>query len=562
MGFDEGGTMRAAILGLLAMGCGEVVPCEGLDFDADGVCDAEAVDWSADAQIPPGGRPNLYGYDDATLAEAYQAGMQLAYAWPNPNTGLLVPFRPIDVFLEDPGNAAASSLVRTTLGFGSYDEFYDWMGLARFPAEPVPGLPTPEGQAPGDPVGATVIDTPHGEGLTFSCATCHTSTVFGRPVLGLSNRRVRANAIFSLAADIAGDLSPAMFQQIFDATDEETALFARNQTSLEAVGAKKPAVLGLDSAVAQVGLSLGKRADDAHASFSSEAEAAPAFSELETLVAESKPPVWWNLRYKTRWSVDGNQVSGNPTVYSIVANELGRGTDLVDLRAWFEDNRAEVELFTAAMFAVEAPRWVDWFGPDSLDLEAAQAGEALYGEHCADCHGTYTKDWTDGSTVELAYHPNTPSLDVGTDPQRRDAAERLHGRLNQLAIHTDSGSTFERVEGYVPPPLDGIWARYPYLHNNAVPTLCDLLRPPEERPDSFVQGPAGDPSTDFDADCVGYPTGDAIPASWLDDEEAGFDTTVPGLSNQGHDAMLRDAGGAWVLSDADRAALVAFLKTL
>ena len=77
-----------------------------------------------------------------------------------------------------------------------------------------------------------------------------------------------------------------------------------------------------------------------------------------------------------------------------------------------------------------------------------------------------------------------------------------------------------------------------------------------------MQGPAGDPSTDFDADCVGYPTGDAIPASWLDDEEAWFDTTVPGLSNQGHDAMLRDAGGAWVLSDADRAALVAFLKTL
>ena len=37
-------------------------------------------------------------------------------------------------------------------------------------------------------------------------------------------------------------------------------------------------------------------------------------------------------------------------------------------------------------------------------------------------------------------------------------------------------------------PLDGIWLRAPYLHNGSVPTLRDLLRPPDERPVVFYRG--------------------------------------------------------------------------
>jgi hypothetical protein len=35
--------------------------------------------------------------------------------------------------------------------------------------------------------------------------------------------------------------------------------------------------------------------------------------------------------------------------------------------------------------------------------------------------------------------------------------------------------------------LDGIWLRAPYLHSGSVPTLRDLLRPPEERPKVFFR---------------------------------------------------------------------------
>jgi hypothetical protein len=35
---------------------------------------------------------------------------------------------------------------------------------------------------------------------------------------------------------------------------------------------------------------------------------------------------------------------------------------------------------------------------------------------------------------------------------------------------------------------DGVWLRAPYLHNGAVPTLRDLLRPPKDRPTTFYRG--------------------------------------------------------------------------
>ena len=36
-------------------------------------------------------------------------------------------------------------------------------------------------------------------------------------------------------------------------------------------------------------------------------------------------------------------------------------------------------------------------------------------------------------------------------------------------------SRLEPQDGYVPPPLDGIWATPPFLHNGSVPTLEALL---------------------------------------------------------------------------------------
>jgi mono/diheme cytochrome c family protein len=523
----------------------------GLDEDGDGVCDGDAVDWSDGASIAPGtDRSNIYGLAPDDLAAVRERGIQHSFVWPVDVTGLLIPYRPLDAYMEDPANAGAVALLRDQLGFGSFEEFYDWLGLARYPE---PGgfdeLPIPDGMAPGDAVGAAVLDTEWGEGLTFSCAACHTSTLFGHTIFGMSNRRARANAVFLLAGELTQTLTPDAFQSLTDATDEERALYERTLDNYGAVGAKEPEVLGLDTAVAQIGLSLGRRADDPWATFSDAAEADPDFTDLETFVADSKPAVWWTLRYKTRWLSDGALVSGNPMVYNLLANELGRGTDLHALSDWLTRDQKALDELTVAVFATEAPRWEAFF-PGTLDLAQAQAGQVLFDAYCATCHGTYEKDWEADDpfrTTAVTYHAQTPVVDVGTDGQRTEGDFGYTERLNQLQILQDSGSRFVTEDGYVPPPLDGIWARYPYLHNNSVPTLCELLSPAEQRTTTFYQGPADDPATDFDAECVGYPVGDAIPAAWQSDTDAHFDATVPGLRNVGHEDMLQDGDGAWVL---------------
>ena len=58
------------------------------------------------------------------------------------------------------------------------------------------------------------------------------------------------------------------------------------------------------------------------------------------------------------------------------------------------------------------------------------------------------------------------------------------------------------------------------------------------------------------------PVGDAAPATWKEDPKRKYDTTLPGLSNQGHEAWLVDGSGQPILSTAERADLIEYLKTL
>ena len=107
-----------------------------------------------------------------------------------------------------------------------------------------------------------------------------------------------------------------------------------------------------------------------------------------------------------------------------------------------------------------------------------------------------------------------------------------------------------RLLGYRARPLTGIWATAPYLHNGSVPTLWDLLLPPDQRPTAFNLG-----SRDFDPVKVGYVTGSS-PANSFRFVARDANGPVAGNSNAGHD--YGNAG----LSDADRWALIEYMKTL
>ena len=167
----------------------------------------------------------------------------------------------------------------------------------------------------------------------------------------------------------------------------------------------------------------------------------------------------------------------------------------------------------------------------TVDAALVSSGKTVFDRECAACHaGPQT-----GQVI--------PAEKVGTDDHRvkiwtpqAAAAYNGYGPFKH----------FRSTNGYVAVPLDAIWAREPYLHNGSVPTLRDMLEPPQQRPKVFYRG-----YDLFDAENVGFVSqgGEA--------QRVGFryDTEVTGNSNAGH--LFGTA-----LPPDEKRALLEYLKTL
>lgn len=185
--------------------------------------------------------------------------------------------------------------------------------------------------------------------------------------------------------------------------------------------------------------------------------------------------------------------------------------------------------------------------PGPIDRTAALRGAALYAQGCASCHGAF--DWND-DVPELADYPDWIG-DVGTDRLRGAVltpalAEAIRASTYGDAIRVKAG------EGYAAPPLAGLWASAPYLHNGSVPSLAALLDP-KLRPARFMVGGHaldwGNMGLRLTADGR-YPAGYRPFATpqWVDTRQAG-------LGNRGHEYGSE-------LTAAERQALIEFLKLL
>lgn len=541
-------------------------------------------DWGREARVEVGeNRSNIYNIESSEeFADTVRAGFIHALHYPVSVTGLYIPYGPLINLLEaEHDNALRRFIQRATsarAGFSNEQEMYEWLGLSPYndiDAEGIYQIPYPGGltERPSFHMGASIVDTPRGKGLTFSCATCHSAELFGQSVIGLNNKKAQANQFFVMAKKTVPFIPSYFFQRATDATDDERDMFRETKQNLRSVGAIDPQVLGLDTSLPQVALSLSRRSRDANASKSRFYETFPRVNPLDRFVADSKPGVWWTLKYKTRWLSDGSIVEGNPILTNFLWNELGRGTDLDELKQWMEENPETIKELTAAAFATQAPRWSDFFDPvQTINLPRAKRGEKIFNQSCKECHGQYVKGWSQNNpymsleekieTIEVRYHEKTPVKNVGTDPQRWMGMNHFAEDLNNLEISKWMETVVEPQEGYVPPPLNGIWARYPYFHNNSIPNLCALLTPPDQRPRVFIQGPSQNPETDFSFDCVGYPTEDEIPSSWWANSSAVFDTNRPGLRNTGHYRMLLDDEGNEKYTPSQKRDLIEYLKTL
>jgi mono/diheme cytochrome c family protein len=286
----------------------------------------------------------------------------------------------------------------------------------------------------------------------------------------------------------------------------------------------------------------------------------------------SYPTLWGSDRVKwLGW--DGNS---NSTMQRNIGTALAIGA-VFDAEAGTSTIPLEsVYRLEVIASKVGPPRWP--FGP--INVKQAARGAVIYQKLCAKCHvdpdaapaapaGMLPDLLFDPAPAGAAKGPADPAAVVGTDPSRAvnfaqdmvsppgipNPVESLAILQNVLYVGSnvspwqakrllgDRDETWRATSKYAGRPLIATWAAAPYLHNDSVPTLWDLLQPVAKRPATFRRG-----GRRFDPQKVGYEEPGPGESGFL------FDTTKPGNRNIGHEYGA-DLGGA------EKFDLLEYLKT-
>jgi mono/diheme cytochrome c family protein len=355
--------------------------------------------------------------------------------------------------------------------------------------------------------------------VSANCLTCHAGSINGQLVVGLG----AADRDFTTDASTQIDL---VGQYITDPT--EHAEWQRFDDRMKAIAPyTQTKVVGTNPADNLTAILMAHRDPTTLAwSETPMIDLPPA-----TPVPVDVPP-WWRMSRKHAmfYSAAGRgdhariMMAASLLCTDSVAEAQAIDATFVDVRAWIE--------------TLTPPAW-----PFAIDHGLADRGRTVFDATCARCHGTYEQG---GS------YPNelVPLGDVGTDPLLAMGAAQFGDAYVQWFASSFWGQTSRLApqNGYVAPPLDGIWATAPFFHNGSVPTLAGVIDS-SQRPASWTRTFQ---STDYDQAAVGWKFTTPAP-------QAGnsyiYDTSQPGYGNGGH--VYGDA-----LSTADRAALLEYLKTL
>ena len=230
-----------------------------------------------------------------------------------------------------------------------------------------------------------------------------------------------------------------------------------------------------------------------------------------------KSPAWWNLASRPQKfhgavlptdSARIDMAAYYPVIPALLGGLIGDKAAEESL-AWADKSAIPFQLWAESL---RSPRF-----PGPIDEGLAAAGAVLFHElnmwseaydnpvpkpeggngSCASCHGVYSDRYANDpdflETPELkGIAGRLVSLDViGTDAVYTTAGNSLKsedGTISEamsknMMLYCGFGGVGETMEHrLLAPPLHGVWATAPYLHNGSVPNIWALLDPSSDRP--------------------------------------------------------------------------------
>jgi hypothetical protein len=370
-----------------------------------------------------------------------------------------------------------------------------------------------------------VVRASNGETIVVpNCLQCHAQVFEDSLIVGLGN----ANADFTVGRNFDSKLAASLLEGYLKINPGKAEAAKEFMRVGKAIGDKiYTEVKGVNPADRLTAVLIAQR--DKHTLQWRDS----ASAELPDLVIPSDVPAWWLLKKKNGMFYNG-----------FGRGDFGRflmGAILLTVNDTVHANRVDSRMndVLAYMNSLTAPKY-----PRPVDQSLAAQGQVIFETNCARCHGFYGK---------YPSYPNylIPQQVIGTDSMLNHSNYQQSDMIawfnSSWFAQGDHPAKLVPFNGYVAPPLDGVWITAPYLHNGSVPTIEALLDS-RKRP---VYWSRNFNKTEYDYEKLG----------WVYTEEqkprgrSVYNTTLPGYGNYGHTFGDR-------LTDTERKAVLEYLKTL
>lgn len=368
----------------------------------------------------------------------------------------------------------------------------------------------------------TAVKASNGEVVVApNCLQCHAQVFDGKLYIGLGNSMIDFSDRRKL-----NPRNAAMAERVLQKGDpkkyEAAAPFLRAMTVIS--GQLYTEVRGVNSADRLADLLVAHR-DPTTLRWSAD----PVIDVSGTVVPTDTPP-WWLLKKKHAMFYNGFG-RGDFGRFLMASNLLtvSDSSEAREVDSHFND-------VLAYIYSLKPPKY-----PGRIDQNLARQGGIVFVQSCSKCHGSYG---VDGDYPNLLI----PESLIGTDSllykSNYQSPQFIEWFNQSWFAQGDHPARLEAFDGYIAPPLDGIWITAPYLHNGSVPTLEALLNS-RLRPDYWSRD-FSNPQYDYERVGWKYTAGPGPGA---------YNTKLPGYGNYGH--RFGDK-----LSDGQRRAVIEYLKTL